>query len=445
MRQERRSYSLLTPLHSLLFTHSSSLTPLHSLLFTHSSYLHSLLVPSLTPILGRLKPHRRLHRLLPPGVQRLALIFLHRRLELSGHRPALGNIVTVFPEAHGKPCKIRSTLCRRFLHLGAQQGHVENIGLELRHEIIGDRATIRTQLFQLDARVALHRFEHIARLICHRLQRGTNELLLRRATRQAEYRTAHIAAPVRRTQADEGRHEIHAIVVACALGILLRVAGLAQHAQAIAQPLDYRAGDEDAAFERVLDLAIDAPCNRREQTVLGTNRLVAGVHQHEATRAIGVLGQARLETRLPEQRCLLIAGDAGNGYLTTEEMLRLDVAIDFARRFHLGQHRPRHVEYLEQLVVPLALVDVVHQGARGVGVVGDMHLAAGEVPDQPGVDGAEQQLALLRTLACALDLVEYPLHLGTGEISVDQQTSLVAKQLVVTVGLDLLADIGGLA
>ncbi|MCY1431373.1 hypothetical protein D9M71_473400 [compost metagenome] len=116
----------------------------------------------------------------------------------------------------------------------------------------------------------------------------------------------------------------------------------------------------------------------------GFHRLVAGVHQQEAAGAIGVLGLAGLDAHLAEQRRLLVAGDTGNGDAA------LGVAIHFGRRAYLGQHLPRDAKDFQQLVVPLQAVDVEHQGARGVGVVGDVHLAAGELPDQPGIDGAEQ-------------------------------------------------------
>ena len=57
---------------------------------------------------------------------------------------------------------------------------------------------------------------------------------------------------------------------------------------------------------------------------------------------------------------------------------------------------------LQQLLVPAVFDDVVEHGAAGVGAVGDVALAAGQVPDQPGVDGAEGELALLGLRARAL-------------------------------------------
>ena len=59
------------------------------------------------------------------------------------------------------------------------------------------------------------------------------------------------------------------------------------------------------------------------------------------------------------------------------------VAAHARRRHDSRQHRARDVEQREQLVVPVAGVDVEEQRAAGVGRVGDVHAAAGEVPDQP--------------------------------------------------------------
>ena len=49
----------------------------------------------------------------------------------------------------------------------------------------------------------------------------------------------------------------------------------------------------------------------------------------------------------------------------------------------------------EQLVVPVAGLDVEQQRARGVGRVGGVHLAAGQPPDQEAVDRAESKFAAL--------------------------------------------------
>ncbi|MNH06927.1 hypothetical protein D3C79_663070 [compost metagenome] len=166
------------------------------------------------------------------------------------------------------------------------------------------------------------------------------------------------------------------------------------------------------------------------------DRLVAGVHQQEAAGAVGVLGLAGLHAHLAEQRGLLVASDTGNGDTA------LGAAVDFRGAAHFGQHLPRDVQHLEHLLVPLKGVDVEEHGARGVGVVGDVHLAAGEFPDQPAVDGTEQQIAALGALTSAFDIVEDPLELGAGEVRVGDQAGGFADVVLQAVTLELFADLG---
>ena len=79
-------------------------------------------------------------------------------------------------------------------------------------------------------------------------------------------------------------------------------------AQPIAQPLHHGAGDEDAAFAvRRLVLPSTGPCATRVVRRLffeGHPPLVAGVHQHEAAGAVGVLHHGRACGR-PGQRARL--------------------------------------------------------------------------------------------------------------------------------------------
>ena len=60
-----------------------------------------------------------------------------------------------------------------------------------------------------------------------------------------------------------------------------------------------------------------------------------------------------------------------------------------------GQQGARDVEQGEELVVPVEVVDVEEQRARGVARVGDVGVAPGQAPGEPGVDGAEGELAAL--------------------------------------------------
>ncbi len=90
----------------------------------------------------------------------------------------------------------------------------------------------------------------------------------------------------------------------------------------------------------------------------------------------------------------------------------------------------------------LAGVDVEQHGARGVAVVGGVHRAAGEVPDQPAVDGTEGQLAALGLLAHTGHVVQDPGQLGGGEVGVDAQAGFL--QHAVAQAALAQVDAGGL-
>ena len=85
-------------------------------------------------------------------------------------------------------------------------------------------------------------------------------------------------------------------------------------------------------------------------------------------------------------------------------------------------------------------------GAAGVGVVGDVGLSAGELPHQPGVHGAEQEISGLRPGPSPLHMVQDPAELGGGEVGVDEQAGVlldvIGKGLVL---LELLAQRRGAA
>ena len=72
--------------------------------------------------------------------------------------------------------------------------------------------------------------------------------------------------------------------------------------------------------------------------------------------------------------------------------------------------------------------DVEEQRAARVRRVGDVHSAAGQVPDEPGVDRAERELAALGALARAGHVVEQPLELRAREIGVDDEAGLRGEQ-----------------
>ena len=66
----------------------------------------------------------------------------------------------------------------------------------------------------------------------------------------------------------------------------------------------------DVSGKGVVDALAYPPRDGRQQAVLGRRAACARVLEHEAARAVGVLGHPRLQAGLAEQRSLLVAGDA---------------------------------------------------------------------------------------------------------------------------------------
>ncbi len=115
-----------------------------------------------------------------------------------------------------------------------------------------------------------------------------------------------------------------------------------------------------------------------------------GVEQAEAARAVGDLDRAGLEAGLAEQSGLLVAEHAAHRHGPAEDVRRC-LAEARGRGHDLGQHRRGHPEGRAEVGVPAALRDVEEHRARGVRRVAQV--PAGEVEDEPRVDGAERHLA----------------------------------------------------
>jgi hypothetical protein len=103
---------------------------------------------------------------------------------------------------------------------------------------------------------------------------------------------------------------VKAAGVAGLLGEGFAFAGVADQLDAVTQPLQGRAGDENAAFHCVGDLAIQTVANGGQQPVPRYHRSGAGVLDHKAAGAVGTLDHAWPEAGLTDQRRLLVAGHA---------------------------------------------------------------------------------------------------------------------------------------
>ena len=63
-------------------------------------------------------------------------------------------------------------------------------------------------------------------------------------------------------------------------------------------------------------------------------------------------------------------------------------------------------------------MDVKQHGTAGIGMIRHMYGSARQFPNQPGVDRAEEQFALLRPFSRSGNIVQKPLDLGTGKIGI---------------------------
>ena len=127
--------------------------------------------------------------------------------------------------------------------------------------------------------------------------------------------------------------------------------------------------------------------------------------QHEAARAVGVLGEAGAGASLSKECGLLIAGDARDRNAVQSRRQNL-LLRKFRWRAGLSGNidagtRKRSRRSSSQL----AGMEIEEHGAGGVAGVGDVHSAAGELPEQPGIDGAEGKAAGFGELRARRDVV----------------------------------------
>ena len=128
---------------------------------------------------------------------------------------------------------------------------------------------------------------------------------------------------MRRAEARQRRDEVDAVVAVDRVGERLGLGRVCDEPKPVPQPLHRRTGDEHRALERV-----DGGSSPSRQAAVastpsaGAGRVVAGVREHEAARAVRRLHPARREARLPEERRLLVAGDPGHRHASRRRAAR---------------------------------------------------------------------------------------------------------------------------
>ena len=169
------------------------------------------------------------------------------------------------------------------------------------------------------------------------------------------------------------------------------------------------------------------------------HRRLACVHEQKAARAVGVFRIAGCKAALTEQRRLLVASNARDRHLHALNVAR---AVDLGRIAHRRQHRGWNPELPQKPFVPAEFVDIIEHRARGVCVVGDMYLPVRELPDEPGIDRAEQELSPLGLFPRAGDMIQNPFDLRAGKIRVQHQTRRLFDIVPEPAPLQLVADGG---
>src|SRR5664280_2490061 len=335
------------------------------------------------------------------------------------------------PIADGEAGEIRGAEGGRLEDLGPDDGHAEEIGLELHEELVRGGAAVDAQLGQRDAGVLLHGVEDVGALEGDRLEDRAREMSAGRAAGEPKDGAPRVGVPVRRAEPREGRHHVHAPVVGLARGERLDVGGRPDEFQPVPEPLHGGAPDEDAALEGVGEGAAEIPGDGREQAVFRGDRVPPGVEEQKTAGAVGVLREAGPVASLPEEGRLLIPRDARDRDLRSCRSAERRQSDHFRGGDDAGQDFSRNVEEREELVVPCPGVDVVKQRPACIRGVGHVHGPIRELPDEPRVDRAEGELAPLRANTRPRQVVEQPLQLRAGKIGVEDEAGLRGERRLV--------------
>src|ERR1019366_5488359 len=103
---------------------------------------------------------------------------------------------------------------------------------------------------------------------------------------------ARVRVPMGRSQSHEGRNEKYSAIVRHGLRQRLDFSRASNQTQSVAQPLDDGTTHEDAALEGILGRVFYFPGNGCNQPIGRGDRATARILKHEASGAVGVLGQA---------------------------------------------------------------------------------------------------------------------------------------------------------
>ncbi len=213
-------------------------------------------------------------------------------------------------------------------------------------------------------------------------------------------------------------------------------------AEVVANPLHQSAGDGDASLQGVVSRLVAKLIGHGcQQTGLGIHFSGAGIHEQKAACAVGVLRFARLEAGLAHQGGLLVAEDAGDSDIFYRGLLRKPVILAAGANFR--QHRGWNSKCIEELLVPRQCLQIHQLRAAGVSDICEVNAALGaarQVPDEKGVNVAEDRVAGLGQLAHAFYIFENPSDFQAAEIRCKRQPGLGTKT-VLPAGSRQFADV----
>src|SRR5258708_3526949 len=245
--------------------------------------------------------------------------------------------------------------------------------------------------------------------------------------------------PVRSTQAEKGRYKVDAAVIRNRTCQRLNITTVFDDTEAVTQPLDCSASDEDAAFQAIDGLSSYTPADGSKETILRGNTFGTRVHEHKIARAEGVFRHTYFITCLSKSSSLLVTCIASHFNGPTEE-LRIGLSKHPTGRHHSREHGTRHPQFVEDNIVPITFIDVVHEGTRSIGGICRIHTSSRETPHQEGIDVSEQRIAAFCLFAHNWNIIKYPLDLGAGEIRISHQTCAFANFFVEAFRFQLIAN-----
>ena len=257
----------------------------------------------------------------------------------------------------------------------------------------------------------------------------------------AQNRAPRIHIPVGRSETGECGDHIHTVRVFYAQSDLPALNSALDKPETVSEPLHHSACNEDRAFQGIAGPSSFVAGEGEDEAVFRLDFPGSCVQQQEAAGAVGVFRFAFKKAALAEQCRLLVTSDAGNGYLPTEDGW-VGGTHDSRRVHDIGQDGGGDVQEFEQVLVPAFVMDVEDKSPRCVCIVGGMDFSHGELGDEPGIDGAECDLACARPGHQSGYVVKEPFYLGSGKVGVDDQPGLLLEEGTVSSVLQFVADGG---